>query len=75
MDSDEFIQIGDVIQAAHINVNENGTQAAAGSGVAMTRGISLEDKFVVRCDRPYAMVIVHTATNETLFVATVNNIE
>lgn len=75
LDADEFIQIGDVIQAAHINVNENGTQAAAGSGVAMKRGISLEDKFVVRCDRPYAMVIVHTATNETLFVATVNNIE
>jgi serine protease inhibitor len=68
--SDTFIS--DVAHKARIKVDENGTTASAATVVNTTRGFSQIS--VVKADRPFLFVILHSTTNTLLFVARVNSI-
>lgn len=62
--------IGKVIHEAIIEVNEEGTVAAAATAVEMQRGMPPKP-FTVRCDRPFLLVIEDSITGSNLFVGTV----
>jgi serine protease inhibitor len=63
-------------QAVHrtkIIVDEEGTEAAAVTGVAMAVSAPAQPKITVRVDRPFAFAIVHTPTGTPLFTGTVGD--
>jgi len=62
------IWIDDVYQAATISVDENGTEAAAGSAVVQVAGTA-ETKVVL--DRPFLFLIRHRPTGAILFMGQV----
>ncbi len=63
-----FIQ--QVIHEAVIEVNEEGTEAAAATAVIMKRG-SAPREFSMTCDRPFLLAIEDGITNSILFIGTV----
>ncbi len=70
--------ISSVIQKTHIEVDSDGTKAAAATAVTITaKGaiIEPEDYEVVRLNRPFAYVIVDTETDTPVFLGTVNSID
>jgi len=71
------LAISDVIHKTHIEVNMNGTRAAAATVVEMTKGLEIADSREVKeviCDRPFAYAIVDMTDNTPVFIGTVNNI-
>ena len=68
MDGTKSLSISDAFHKAFVLVNENGTEAAAATGVVI--GVtSLPPR--VRVDRPFIFLIRDIATNTTLFVGRV----
>ena len=66
-----------VIHKTFIEVDSNGTRAAAATAVTLrTKGVVVVDKntHVVNCNRPYVYAIVDTKTMTPVFVGTVNQI-
>ncbi len=72
------VKISDVIHRTHIEVNREGTRAAAVTAVTLETCAAadpIEDYYEVICDRPYAYAIVDIANNfAPIFVGTVNNL-
>ena len=66
--------VSKIYQGAKLIVNEEGTIAAAGTVIEMTKGLPPQDEFTLNCNRPYAMVIYDSATGVVLFVSIVNNV-
>lgn len=67
--SPESLFISDVLHKAFVDVNEEGTEAAAATAVVMKRASAIVDppkKFTA--DRPFLYLIRHTPTNTVLFV-------
>ncbi|KAJ1466310.1 Serpin domain-containing protein [Baffinella frigidus] len=64
--------IGDIAHKACIKVNEDGTTAAAATAVQATRGFCHIN--VIKADRPFLFVVLHSTTKTILFVACVNSI-
>jgi serpin B len=73
--SNAALKVSKAIHEAYINVNENGTEAAAATGFSMVprSGPPPATKFVV--DRPFMYTIVHKKTSAILFLGKVNFIE
>jgi len=71
--SDEPVFIEDVLHKAFIDVDENGTEAAAATIVIMAEGDDMEElKFVeFTADRPFIFLIVEESTNTILFMGRV----
>ncbi len=67
----EKIWISDVIHKAFVDVNEEGTEAAAATAVIMGKGISRPSVF--RADHPFVFMIRHRATGSILFMGRVVN--
>lgn len=66
------IWIGSIIHKAVIEVNEEGSEAAAATGVVMvTKSMPIVREF--RADRPFLFAIVDTKTDATLFLGRVRN--
>lgn len=67
--------IDTVVQKTHIEVNEDGTKAAAATGVMMKAGSAyMDDVKTVILDRPFVYAIVDNATKLPVFIGTVNDI-
>ena len=62
--------IGDVIQKTFVNVDEEGTEAAAVTAVKMQKGRGLEP-VVFGADRPFMFMIRHEPTDCILFMGRV----
>lgn len=68
------LYIGKVIHEARVEVNEEGSEAAAATAVIMApKSIQIEQKEVFRADRPFLFLIVHNATGAILFMGRVSN--
>ena len=62
-----------VIHKAMIKVNEKGTEAAAATGVIMTRAAIVRlPTMEFRADRPFGFAIVNARTGEPLFMGVMN---
>jgi len=69
--------IDSVIHKAFIEVNEEGTEAAAATAVIMTLTIdgpnTGDSRIVFDCDHPFVFLIQHKDTGTILFLGSVNN--
>ena len=64
------MQIASVIQDAVIDVHEEGSEAAAVTGVAIpTSAVEPQDPIEFRADRPFLFAIRDRATQSLLFLA------
>ena len=71
------IFVSRVIHKTHIEVDSNGTRAAAVTAVTLrTKGadISAVEPRFVNCDRPFVYAIVDTKTMAPVFIGTVNGV-
>jgi len=67
---DEKLKISEIIQKTFVNVDEDGTEAAAVTGVQIVSGLAsqiVELPYEFKCDRPF-LFIIHTADNGILFM-------
>lgn len=75
-DSGNNIYIGEVIHKTHIEVDRDGTRAAAATVIVMDEAAAcpLDEDLIryVYCDRPFAYAIVNTDTMNPIFVGTFN---
>ena len=73
MTGDKELFISDVLHKAFVEVNEEGTEAAAATGVMMSLSSSLdiEEPPVFRADRPFVFLIKDNNTGSILFVGRV----
>jgi len=67
--------IGEAKQKTFIEVNEEGTEAAAVSSVLMMKCAFNPDKFTMDVNRPFVCAIVDSATGEILFIGSITNPE
>jgi len=77
MSVQEGLTIDEVIHQAFVEVNEQGTEAAAATAVVMagmSGGPSIGPKiFVFKADHPFIFIIQHNATGNILFMGRVND--
>jgi len=69
------LYIDEVVHKAYIDVNEEGTEAAAATGVVM-RLTSVQDepsRAVFDCDHPFLYLIRHKKTETILFIGTISD--
>ena len=73
---DEWLKIERILHKAKIQVDRNGTKAAAVTIVSAFAGGCLSfDQKVVTLDRPFIFAIVHDKTGIPVFTGVVNNLE
>ena len=70
------LKVGQAVQKAFIEIDENGTEAAAASAAAMVFGAALPpaEKAEIKFDRPFIFRIRDTATGAILFEGAVNRL-
>ena len=76
-DAGKDLYIGDVIHKTHIEVDRNGTKAAAVTAVIAYRNalvVDQKERKEVICDRPFAYAIVDMTDNTPVFIGTVNDV-
>ncbi|MBE7045865.1 MAG: hypothetical protein E7396_00435 [Ruminococcaceae bacterium] len=68
--SDVSLMISDVIHKTYIDVNEEGTEAAAATAVIMkdTSSLITNEPVVVKIDKPFVYVIKDNVNDEILFI-------
>ena len=71
MTSAEKLWISDVVHQAFVDVNEEGTEAAAATAVAMTRSASASHTPLFRVDHPFLFLIRERQTGSILFLGRV----
>ncbi len=74
MDGTTSLKIGDVIHKAFVDVNEEGTEAAAATAVIMVgKGLGgfSEEPIIFRADHPFIFIIQHNKTGAILFMGRV----
>ncbi len=68
----EELYIGQAVHRANITVDEDGTEAAAVTGIAMEpTSADPGPEITVRVDRPFAFAVVHKPTGTPLFIGQV----
>jgi serpin B len=67
------LAISTVVHKAFCEVNEEGTEAAAATGVAIAVRSAAEEPKVFRADRPFLFAIRHNPTGSLLFLGRVND--
>ncbi|WP_166533716.1 serpin family protein [Blastococcus xanthinilyticus] len=65
--------ISQVVQKTFLEVDEEGTEAAAASGVVVEESAGAIPQAVVTFDRPFLLLLTDTATRSPLFAAVVRN--
>lgn len=68
----EYLFISNVEHKTFVEVNEEGTEAAAVTSVEISRD-SVSDKFYMRVDKPFLFVIRDNHTNSVLFIGKITN--
>ena len=74
--NNENLYIGIVVHKAYVDVNEEGTEAAAATGVGMFANTAVEaptQPKLFNADHPFIFAIVHNATGDILFLGKVND--
>lgn len=76
--NNDNLYISDVIHKAYVDLNEDGTEAAAATAVVMitaaiAHGPARPEPKVFRADHPFIFAIVHNATGSILFLGKVND--
>jgi serpin B len=69
------IGISNVFHKTFIKVDEQGTEAAAATGVVMTTRSMPMPPIDFKADHPFVYLIRHQVTNETLFMGRVVSVE
>ena len=73
--SDTAVAIDQVIHKTHIELDENGTKAAAVTGIVMTEGSAMiGPQITLTFDRPFVYAIIDTETNLPLFLGTIKTL-
>ncbi|WP_345515776.1 serpin family protein [Phytohabitans houttuyneae] len=67
------LTLDQAVHRANITVDEEGTEAAAASGMAFTVSAGPMPEVAFRADRPFAFAIVHTPSRTPAFIGTVAN--
>ncbi|MCK8519615.1 serpin family protein [Methanoculleus sp. 7T] len=75
MDGTRGLFISNVVHKAFVDVNEEGTEAAAATGVVIAEGVQPELAPVFRADHPFVFLIVEKDTGTILFMGRVVNPE
>ena len=70
---DKPLFISNVIHKAFVDVNEEGTEAAAATAVIMTRGLSAAKPPVFRADHPFVFLIRDNRSGSILFLGRLTN--
>lgn len=72
---DDYLYIDNVIHKAFIDVNQDGTEAAAATAVIMMRATSIaaDPPAEVRVDRPFLFAVQHVASGTCLFLGRVTD--
>ncbi len=73
MSSARDLFISEVVHQAFVDVNEEGTEAAAATAVTMTKSIALERPLVLRADHPFIFLIRERQTGTILFLGRLVN--
>jgi len=74
MTKEHKLWIGKVLHKARIEVNEEGSEAAAATSVGMVEmAMQREVNEVFRADRPFIFMIVHNSTGAILFMGRLSN--
>lgn len=69
------LEISEVIHKTHIELDENGTKAAAATAVVMEKNTSIiGDSMELKFDRPFVYALIDTQTGLPLFIGTVRTI-
>lgn len=68
MDPSRPIKIDSVIHKAMIEVNEEGSEAAAATEVIITNTGFLEDNLIMKCNKPFIFTITHDPSKTLLFL-------
>ncbi len=71
MDGSKMLYISAVLHKAFVEVNEEGTEAAAATGVVMTLKSAPRPSPVFRADHPFVFIIKDNTTNSILFIGRV----
>ncbi len=71
--AEERLGITDVIHKAYIDVNEEGTEAAAATGVVVGTTSLGPPPVVFRADRPFLFLIRDTRSGSILFLGALHN--
>ena len=73
MDGAKDLYIAAVIHKAFVDVNEEGTEAAAASGVAMELTSAPGSPLLFRADHPFLFLIRHNPSGSILFIGRLRN--
>jgi len=75
--SESQLKVDSAIHEAYIDVNENGTEGAAATGIAIVSRSSIEpiDRTSFVADHPFLYAVVHKQTNAIVFLGKVNSVE
>lgn len=68
------LAISDVIHKTHIELDENGTKAAAVTAIIMNEAAVAPAELSVTFDRPFVYAIIDTATGLPLFLGTITSL-
>ena len=76
--SKDPMKIGEVVQKTFINVDENGTEAAAATAIGVATSANMDPApkpipFIFTADHPFFFTIENTQTHEIIFMGTVKN--
>ena len=72
------LKISDVLHKTHIEVDRNGTKAAAATAVVMAKLTSIREEpepVYVTLDRPFVYGILDTVSGMPLFIGTLDSVE
>ena len=72
MNGKKDLFMSEVVHKAFIDVDEEGTEAAAATAV-VTRGLAVEVPAVFRADHPFLFLIQHTRSGSILFLGRLMN--
>ena len=77
-DPSQAVKISDVLHKTHIEVDRNGTKAAAATAVVMSKVTSVMDRpepIYIYLDRPFVYGILDTETGIPLFIGTLDEVK
>jgi serpin B len=70
---EQDLEVSRVVQKTYLDVDEEGTEAAAATGVVMEATAAAPPRQVVTFDRPFLFLLTDTATRSPLFVTVVHD--